>query len=771
MRGEKDTMVTAEDTHEKVLTLSDYSLVGEDTKRAIEKGLAEADWYQSPISRETMLELLERKDGPAIRDTLIWSGLLALFGILGLMLWGRAWAILPFALYGVIYGSSSDSRWHEASHGTAFKTDWMNSLLYEVSSFMVMRESTVWRWSHTRHHSDTIIVGRDPEIAVPRPPDIKNFILSFFGIPQAKAYFKKILLHSTGRLDPEEETYIPESDWTTIYIKARIYVLIYVGVLVACVYVESILPLLFIGLPNIYGSWLMPVYGFTQHAGLAENVLDHRMNCRTVNMNLLNRYLYWNMNYHVEHHMFPLVPYHNLPRLHELVKADMPTPYTGLLDAWREIIPAVLRQVKDPGYFVKRTLPTPTVRSAANEAARTIVATGLADDEGWIEVGDEEILKCEDVLRFDYAEQTYAVYRASDDLYYATDGICTHGNTHLATGLVKGCQIECPKHNGRFDIRDGSPQRAPVCVGLRTYPVRSLEGKVFVNVAHAGGREAEIVESSYSFRVLSNDNVATFIKELVLEPIEGSPRLSFEAGQYLQLQIPAYGKILFSQFDVTSPYDEVWRKNHVLDYQAENRAELRRNFSLACNPEASGPLRFNIRISTPPRGQDCNAGLGSSYAWNLKPGHRVSATGPFGDFFVKESEKEMVYVGGGAGMAPLRSHLEYLFEALKTSRTVSYWYGARSGQEIFYQDYFEGLAKQFNNFRYHVALSEPLPEDRWVSSTGYIHEVLKREYLANHPDPSSIEYYLCGPQPMIQAARNMLEEMGADPRQVAFDEF
>ena len=182
-------------------------------------------------------------------------------------------------------------------------------------------------------------------------------------------------------------------------------------------------------------------------------------------------------------------------------------------------------------------------------------------------------------------------------------------------------------------------------------------------------------------------------------------------------------------------------------------------------------MRFNVRIATPPRGQDCLAGVGSSYVWSLKPGDKVSAVGPFGDFLVKPTEREMVYLGGGSGMAPLRSHLSHLFETQQTTRRVSYWYGARARQELFYVEYLQGLAKQFPGFSFHPALSEPLPGDHWDSHTGLIHDVLKREYLDGHADPASIEYYLCGPQPMIQAARKMLDHLGIPHDQVAFDEF
>ena len=178
----------------------DYSLTGVNSTLAVEKGLAEADWYQCAVPRETMRSLLERRDGPAIRDTILWFALILGAGFATYRLWGTWWAILPYIIYSVLYASTSDSRWHETGHGTAFKTDWMNNALYEIASFMVMRESTVWRWSHTRHHSDTIIVGRDPEIAVPRPPDVKTIIMSFFNLGVYPKYFKHILLHSFGRM-------------------------------------------------------------------------------------------------------------------------------------------------------------------------------------------------------------------------------------------------------------------------------------------------------------------------------------------------------------------------------------------------------------------------------------------------------------------------------------------------------------------------------------------------------------------------------------------
>ena len=245
-------------------------------------------FYTSPVPREKMRELLKRQNGPAIRDTLLWFALLFAAGASGYMLWGSYWAIIPFAIYGVLYASVSDSRWHESSHGTAFKTDWMNNALYEIASFMVLRESVPWRWSHTRHHSDTIIVGRDPEIAVQRPVNLKIVFANFLNLMALRMYVRNVFLHCVGRLTPEELTYIPETEHAKVFVRARIYILVYVGVIALSIHSGSILPLMFIGLSSIYGVWLMPIYGYTQHAGLAENVLDHRLNCRTVYMNPIN---------------------------------------------------------------------------------------------------------------------------------------------------------------------------------------------------------------------------------------------------------------------------------------------------------------------------------------------------------------------------------------------------------------------------------------------------------------------------------------------------
>lgn len=745
----------------------DYSLTGENAHRAVEMGLAEADWYQCPVPRAEMRKLLERKDGPAIRDTLIWFGLILGLAVSTILLWGSWWALIPYLAYAALYASTSDSRWHEAGHGTAFKTDWMNNALYEIASFMVMRESVVWRWSHTRHHSDTIIVGRDPEIAVPRPPDIKAFVLSFFNWGVYFKYYRRIFLHCMGKMAADEKTFIPESEFPKVFRRARIYVAIYLVVIGISVATTSLLPLLLVGLANFFGSWLMAVYGYTQHAGMAENVLDHRLNCRTFYTNPVNRFLYWNMNYHIEHHMFPLVPYHNLPKLHALVKDDMPKPYPSLLACWREIIPTILKQVKDPTHHVKVRLPQP--KGPLKDERH--LSEAEPDASGWLEICAAADLGKEDVIRFDHRKKTFALIRDDEGQLHATDGICTHGNTHLADGLVIGKMVECPKHNGRFNLKDGSPARAPICRGLATYPIEERNGRIWLNILQAGGDGAR-QQKTFHLRVVSNRSVATFIKELVLEPVDASEKIHFTPGDYLQIDIPAYEEIRFSDFAIPQPFAEVWQRQHLFDLVARNPESGRRNnYSLASNAASERSLMFNVRIATPPAGQDCPPGVGSSYVFNLKAGDTVTAIGPFGDFHIKPTQKEMVYIGGGAGMAPLRAHLSHLLETEQSHRKISFWYGARSKQEIFYDDYFTELATQHSNFDFHLALSEPLEEDNWQGHTGFIHEVVAMQYLETHPNPKAVEYYLCGPPMMIKACTKMLKGLGVTDSQIAFDAF
>ncbi|MGO4500400.1 fatty acid desaturase family protein [Paenibacillus sp. 2RAB27] len=340
-----------------VVQKRDYSITGQESIRAQERGLASAEWYASPIPRAKMKELMKRKDGPAIRDTIIWFGALLIFGYLAYLSWGTWWAVPAFFIYGVLYASPGDSRWHECGHGTAFKTPWMNDVVYQIASFFVLRSATPWRWSHARHHTDTIIVGKDPEILTERPPIWKIILMQIFHLYGGPIEIKRFVLHTIGRLETQEKDYIPASEFPKVFREARIYMLIILAVVVACIYTGSLLPAMFIFLPSFYGNLFVLLFGMTQHLGLYEDVLDHRLNTRTIHMNPIFRFLYWNMNYHTEHHMFPMVPYHALPRLHQEMLADCPAPCTSLWVALKEVITALRLQKNEPSYVVVKPLP------------------------------------------------------------------------------------------------------------------------------------------------------------------------------------------------------------------------------------------------------------------------------------------------------------------------------------------------------------------------------------------------------------------------------
>jgi|TARA_B110001454_G_scaffold163344_1_gene152881 Na+-transporting NADH:ubiquinone oxidoreductase subunit F len=271
--------------------------------------------------------------------------------------------------------------------------------------------------------------------------------------------------------------------------------------------------------------------------------------------------------------------------------------------------------------------------------------------------------------------------------------------------------------------------------------------------------------------VKSNENVATFIKELVLELPSGE-NLNFQAGGFIQIDIPEY-ELDFNEFDIEDEYHEDWDKFNIWNLKGKNTEPQFRAYSMANHPAEGNIIMLNVRIATPPPAlwNDAPPGIASSYMFNLKAGDKVTISGPYGDFFIKDSDREMVYIGGGAGMAPMRSHLFHLFHTLETGRKVSFWYGARSKREMFYDDDFKAIQQKYPNFSYNVALSDPVPGDNWEGYKGFIHQVLFDNYLENHEDSTEIEYYMCGPPMMIDAAENLLYNLGVEPEMVAFDKF
>jgi Na+-transporting NADH:ubiquinone oxidoreductase subunit F len=272
-------------------------------------------------------------------------------------------------------------------------------------------------------------------------------------------------------------------------------------------------------------------------------------------------------------------------------------------------------------------------------------------------------------------------------------------------------------------------------------------------------------------RVRSNHNVATFIKELVLELPEGED-VPFRAGGYIQIEAPA-GTYDYKDYAVEEEYKADWDQFNLWRYQAVLDEPVTRAYSMANYPDEKGVIMLNVRIASPPprAPEGTPPGKMTSYIFSLKPGDKVTISGPFGEFFAKDTPAEMIYVGGGAGMAPMRSHIFDQFRRVNTNRRVSFWYGARSLREAFYVEDFDAIASEHSNFKWHLALSEPLPEDEWAGKTGFIHQVLYDNYLKDHPAPEDVEYYLCGPPMMLKACMDMLDSLGVERENILFDDF
>ena len=271
-------------------------------------------------------------------------------------------------------------------------------------------------------------------------------------------------------------------------------------------------------------------------------------------------------------------------------------------------------------------------------------------------------------------------------------------------------------------------------------------------------------------RVRSNHNVATFIKELVLELPEGE-EVPFRAGGYIQIECPPH-VVKYADFDIEEEYRGDWDRFNMWQFVSKVDDPVSRAYSMASYPGEEGIIMLNVRIASPPPNMpNVPPGKMSSFIFNLKPGDEVTISGPFGEFFARETDNEMVFIGGGAGMAPMRSHIFDQFRRLHTDRQVSFWYGARSSREAFYQEDFDEIAAENENFEWHLALSDPPPEDNWTGATGFIHQVVYDQYLKDHPAPEDIEYYMCGPPMMNQAVINMLLDLGVEPENILLDDF
>jgi Na+-transporting NADH:ubiquinone oxidoreductase subunit F len=422
---------------------------------------AGAQWYRPEIDPAALTALCSRRNLPAVVSTFLW--LLATIGSGALVVatWGSWWLVLALLVHGTMACGAADARWHECGHGTAFTNDRLNNAIYSLASFLLLREPTVWRWSHARHHSETISVGRDPEIAFPRPPRAWVIALNLLHLHAGSMALRRLMRHSLGLIDETVASYVPQVEHRRVVREARVFVVLLVMITAGCIAVGSALPAVLIGLPAFYGAWVVVFFGATQHAGLAQNVWDHRLSTRSVKMNPFFRFLYLNMNHHLEHHLFPTVPYHQLPALQQALCAQLPAPLPSTWAAYRQIIPTLWTQRRDLTFELQPVLPTASspiddssctapswlVPRHLDQVTRSTLAVGTMCPV--LTEGGEQLL-C----------------RVTEDDWVLTDALCTHGDAHLIDGVLQGWTLECPRHNGRFDLHDGRALRRPAIVDL-----------------------------------------------------------------------------------------------------------------------------------------------------------------------------------------------------------------------------------------------------------------------------------------------------------------
>jgi fatty acid desaturase/nitrite reductase/ring-hydroxylating ferredoxin subunit len=436
-------------------------------------------WYRCEIPQEELNELMRRSDAKGIVRTLSFLAVLVALGYLAYLSRGSWWAVPAFFAYGTVY-CFLNHLMHETHHRTVFRTLWLNETVHWIAAFAHGAEPIYDRWGHTQHHTYTYHIGKDPEVVTPRPARIPRMLGMLVGIGIVRPL--PIIEHAFGIIPEKDKALVPEPDWKPMIWSSRFWLLGYGLIIGSCFAFGTILPLAYTLLARFYGAFYATALNFTQHIGLEEDVYDHRLCTRDVNYGPVTSFLYWNMQYHIEHHMFPAVPFHSLRRLHAKVERQLPAPHSNLFAAYKDILSVVMRQQKESRFHITPLLPVAPPASREANGDRAPIDEILASGESrWVPVPGGAKLGPGDAMPFRYADRTYAIYRLADG-FFATDGKCTHSGAILAKGLVIDDQIECPAHQGRFDIRSGKATLAPAGADLRTYAAKVEDGVLLIEL-------------------------------------------------------------------------------------------------------------------------------------------------------------------------------------------------------------------------------------------------------------------------------------------------
>jgi len=435
-------------------------------------------WYSCTVDREELLKLMERSNKKGIVQVTLHFTILILLGVLSYNLIGTYWMYPAFFAYGTVYCFLNHVM-HETHHRTPFKSNGLNEFVHWITAFAHGAEPIFDRWGHAQHHTYTYFPDVDPEVPSARPIKISIIVGQFFGIGIIRPI--PIIKHALGIVDDYTKNLVPESDWKKMIWSSRLWVLAYLAIIGFSIYFLTLLPLIFTLFARFYGAFIPSMLNHTQHVGLEENVYDHRLNTRNVKINRILSFLYWNMEYHIEHHMYPGVPFHALPKLNNLVKDQLPKPYKSVWAAYKEMIPTILKQQKESDFHVTPILPEEKSTNSKTEFNKREETIFQDSEAKWISSIKIDDLKSNDVLPFKYNDTDYAIYKL-DGHFFASTAKCTHAGALLSKGIVIDNTIECPAHQGRFDIKTGKATHSPACDHLQTFPTREKDGYIYIGL-------------------------------------------------------------------------------------------------------------------------------------------------------------------------------------------------------------------------------------------------------------------------------------------------